>query len=196
MQKLNSILKPAVLGFLVLGACTHMKRSDYKTGADYVAPANATETQDHQEDETLSAEPSTSPTGTTFKLRWPVKNVRITQQFEPSSNPKHKGIDLGGVRGEFIVAAHEGRVVYTGRDFHGYGNMILIEYDNEWATLYGHLQKIKVRQGQHVTAGTLIGTMGRTGHATGVHLHFELMHKKEPVDPLTHLSGYQYVAHQ
>lgn len=123
-----------------------------------------------------------------FKLYWPVKSVRINRGFRPASDRNHQGIDLGGPRGTPILAAHEGVVIYAGRDFRGYGNMVLIEFDKEWATLYGHLHQINVAEGRIVRAGDPIGTMGRTGRASGVHLHFELIQKREPVDPLPHLT--------
>ncbi len=121
-------------------------------------------------------------------------SVRITQGFEPPENLRHKGIDIGGSRGAPIYAAHQGKVIYAGRAFRGYGNMVLIEYDNEWATLYAHLQKIRVHEGDQVTQGSVVGTMGRTGRATGVHLHFEVMHNKEPVNPLQFLTMTRVVA--
>ena len=122
-----------------------------------------------------------------FKLYWPVKTVRVNRGYKSGGKP-HQGVDLGGLKGTPILAAHEGVVVYTGRDFRGYGNMVLIEFDREWATLYGHLNEIAVDEGRIVKPGDPIGSMGRTGHATGVHLHFELIKDKTPVDPLPYLT--------
>ena len=85
------------------------------------------------------------------------------------------------------MAAERGTVIYTGRGFHGYGNLIVIEHNNEWATLYSHLNSITVKEGETVERGTKIGTMGRTGHATGVHLHFEIRRNRQPVNPLAYL---------
>jgi murein DD-endopeptidase MepM/ murein hydrolase activator NlpD len=64
----------------------------------------------------------------------------------------------------------------------------LLEYNGEWASLYGHLNKILVREGQILRMGDPLGEMGATGHATGVHLHFELIHHRLPVDPLRWLA--------
>lgn len=123
-----------------------------------------------------------------FVIDWPVTEpVRISQAFKTSKNPSHRGIDLTGPRGAPILAAHDGLVIYAGRAYRGYGRMIIIEFNNEWASLYAHLNSIKVKQGQMVTRGQTIGTMGRSGRATGVHLHFELMHHKLPIDPLKYL---------
>jgi murein DD-endopeptidase MepM/ murein hydrolase activator NlpD len=124
-----------------------------------------------------------------FKLFWPVGGIHINRGFRPSDDPHHEGLDLGGKRGTPILAAHDGIVIYAGNGFSGYGNMILIEFDHEWATLYGHLDGYAVKEGRIVSAGDPIGSMGATGHATGVHLHFELMHNRLPVDPLPLLIG-------
>lgn len=122
-----------------------------------------------------------------FNLAWPVRHVKITQHYSPRNNPRHQGVDLGGPRGTPILAAHEGIVVYTGNKFSGYGKMVLVEYDSQWASLYAHLDDIDVREGDRVYQGDQIGKMGRTGRATGVHLHFEIMRNKVPVDPLQFL---------
>jgi len=118
-----------------------------------------------------------------FALTWPVKRLQVNRGYRPERAPNHQGMDLGGQLGTPILAAHPGRIIYAGRDFRGYGKMVLIEYNDQWATLYGHLNRIGVNEGQIVNAGEEIGKMGRTGHASGVHLHFELIHKKQPIDP-------------
>jgi murein DD-endopeptidase MepM/ murein hydrolase activator NlpD len=123
-----------------------------------------------------------------FQVMWPVRKVKLNRGFRPGSDPNHEGIDLGGKRGSEILSAHEGQVIYTGSDFRGYGKMVLVEYNSEWATLYAHLNSIDVRPGQVLQAGELLGRMGATGHATGVHLHFELLHDRKPIDPLPYIT--------
>ena len=123
-----------------------------------------------------------------FKVYWPVNQVKLNRGFRPSSDPRHEGIDLGGTRGTPILAAHEGLVIYAGRGFSGYGKMVLIEYNGQWASLYAHLNKIIAREGQIVRARDPIGEMGATGRASGVHLHFELIHNRLPTDPMRWLS--------
>ena len=66
--------------------------------------------------------------------------------------------------------------------------MIIVEYNKNWATLYAHLNKIQVSQGDWVQTGEQIATMGRSGRATGTHLHFELLKDKLPVNPMNFLS--------
>ncbi|MCB0384660.1 MAG: M23 family metallopeptidase, partial [Bdellovibrionales bacterium] len=99
----------------------------------------------------------------------------------------HQGIDLAGALNSPVLSAHDGIIVYAGRGFKGYGKMILVEYNHMWATLYAHLNRYKIKTGEWVTRGQLIGLMGRTGRVSGVHLHFELLKDKQPVDPLSML---------
>lgn len=107
----------------------------------------------------------------------------MTQKYRPLSNPSHQGVDLAGSKNSPIFTAAPGRVVYVGRKFSGYGKMILIDHGGGVSTLYSHLNKFYVNSGQHVHGRQIIGAMGRTGRATGVHLHFEVMINKLPVDP-------------
>lgn len=118
---------------------------------------------------------------------WPVDDARLTQEFHTSGKRAHWGVDLANSKGTPILASERGYVIYTGRDFRGYGNLIVIEHSPQWATLYSHLQKIEVTEGQFVKRGERIGTMGRTGRASGVHLHFEIRHNRQPVNPQAYL---------
>lgn len=123
-----------------------------------------------------------------FQLQLPVSKYRFVRGFKrvPGRRP-HKGVDLDGHTGDAILAAHRGVVVYAGSSFSGYGKMVLIEFDGEWATLYAHLNRFRVRTGDIVEAGDRIGDMGRTGRASGSHLHFELIKNKQPIDPMPYL---------
>lgn len=123
---------------------------------------------------------------------WPVDEARMTRGFflkDPRGRSRrpHLGIDLAAPRKTPIYASHSGTVIYVGREFRGFGRMIMIEGKGGWATLYAHLSKAKVKEGQSVRQGDLIGEMGRTGRATGVHLHFEIRKQSGPVDPLEYL---------
>lgn len=112
-------------------------------------------------------------------------NVILTQKFRPPKNPRHRGIDLAGKTGQPIYATRSGKIVYAGQKFRGYGKMILLEHDSTWTSLYSHLTRYKVRSGEQVRQGQIIGYMGRTGRASGVHLHFEIYKNKVPQDPLS-----------
>ncbi len=124
-----------------------------------------------------------------IQIQWPVKNLRVTQHFKPGSRKsRHQGIDFGGRKNTPIYAAHEGKVIYTGSGFTGYGNLVIVEHPSGYATFYAHLNKIETREGRWVTTGEQIGRMGRTGRATGVHLHFELRIAEVAVNPLNYVS--------
>jgi murein DD-endopeptidase MepM/ murein hydrolase activator NlpD len=125
---------------------------------------------------------------------WPVDDARMTRGFLPKKRRPHLGIDLAAKRGTPILAAQGGLVVYTGREFRGYGKMVLIESGKGWATLYAHMDKIVVQEGQKISQGQIIGAMGRTGRATGVHLHFEIRKDRGPIDPLPLLPNGHKVA--
>lgn len=120
----------------------------------------------------------------------------MTRGYLPHRKRPHLGLDLAAPKNTKIYAAHDGVVIYAGREFRGFGKMVMIEGAHGWATLYAHFNKIQVRQGQRVSQGQTIGLMGRTGRATGVHLHFEIRKSRGPVDPLLYLPGGSRLASQ
>lgn len=128
-------------------------------------------------------------TDTSIVFDWPVDRARLTRGYRLVGRRPHLGIDLAGPRKTPVMSAHPGMVIYVGRDFRGFGKMILIESGNGWATLYAHLDEFLVSEGQKVGVGEPIALMGNTGRSTGPHLHFEIRKDKGPVDPLTYLPG-------
>ncbi len=121
----------------------------------------------------------------TGNFSWPVIGASITSTFGMRWGKMHKGVDLVG--GSGIVAADNGKVIYTGYD-HGYGNHIIIDHLNGYQTLYGHLSAIQTSVGTVVEKGEKIGVMGSTGDSTGTHLHFEI-HKSGAIEnPLKYLN--------
>jgi murein DD-endopeptidase MepM/ murein hydrolase activator NlpD len=126
---------------------------------------------------------------------WPVTEARLTRGFLPKKRGRpHLGIDLAASKGTAILSAHEGTVIYAGRDFRGYGNMVMIEGAEGFATLYAHFSRISVTEGEKVHQGDKIGEMGRTGRATGTHLHFEVRTNEGPVNPLNYLPNGAVIA--
>jgi murein DD-endopeptidase MepM/ murein hydrolase activator NlpD len=109
----------------------------------------------------------------TLNFTWPTINHYLSgYDFSPEAN--HYGIDLAGQASEPILAADNGVIVYAGFNDLGYGEMVVIDHGNGWQTLYAHLATVEVSCGQEVYRGDQIGTMGATGLADGVHLHFEM----------------------
>ncbi|MFM1965531.1 MAG: hypothetical protein RL134_1256 [Actinomycetota bacterium] len=92
----------------------------------------------------------------------------------PSWPRGHAGLDFNGETGDPVYAATDGRVEYAEFNYGGYGNLVMIMRADGTQTRYAHLDKIKVRKGERVNAGDLIGLMGNTGNSSGSHLHFEV----------------------
>jgi lipoprotein NlpD len=114
--------------------------------------------------------------------QWPAQG-KIIEKFSNAT----KGIDIAGNLGSKIVAAADGRVVYSGNALPGYGNLIIVKHNDDYLTAYAHNQTILVKEQQNVRAGEQIATMGATG-TSSVRLHFEIRYKAQSVDPLKYLS--------
>ena len=100
----------------------------------------------------------------------------------------HAGIDLPAHFGSAILAASNGRVKFTGY-LPRYGNLVEIDHGQGYITRYGHADRILVSVGDAVMASQMIATVGTTGRTTGPHLHFEVSHNQNSMDPRAFLSG-------
>lgn len=99
----------------------------------------------------------------------------------------HPGIDFKGDRGDIAHCTANGRVVFTGW-MGGYGNCVRVAHSNGYETLYGHLSRITVKEGQHISVGDKVGEIGSTGRSTGNHLHYEVRKDGKPVNPVKFLT--------
>ena len=97
-------------------------------------------------------------------------------------NRYHRGVDLRAAYGEPIGAADGGTVVFAGEQG-GYGQTVVVEHAGGVRTRYAHLSSLMTEAGAEVKAGEPIGRAGRSGRATGTHLHFEVTENGHPVDP-------------
>lgn len=115
---------------------------------------------------------------------WPAQGT-ITGAFGHDGSRPHPGIDIGILRSLVVRAAVPGKVVGVGQQvgYEGYGNLVRVR-SRGYTELYAHLASWRVRVGQRLVPGQRIGTAGCTGWCTGTHLHFELRHFGQPVDPL------------
>lgn len=140
---------------------------------------------------TTSVEPSkTEPTksdspraadSAQIEWAWPAKGRVITTFTEAN-----KGIDVGGKKGDAVLAAANGRVMYSGTGVRGYGKLLIIKHDDTWVSAYAHNDQILVKEQQEVKRGQKIAEMGSTD-TDKVKLHFEIRRKGKPVDPLGYL---------
>jgi murein DD-endopeptidase MepM/ murein hydrolase activator NlpD len=140
-----------------------------------------------------------SPDGKSLRkafIRAPVQFSRISSRFNPSRKHPvlnriraHRGVDYAAPVGTPVRAAGEGRVRFVGQQG-GYGNVIELEHGSGVVTVYGHLSRFaaKLRRGQQVDLAQVIGYVGKTGLATGPHLHYEYrirgVHKNPQTVPL------------
>jgi len=137
-----------------------------------------------------------TPTERAFFLnsgfRFPLRQYRVTSNYGIREDPfsgrmtMHQGIDFAAPEGTEVFAAADGVVAATGFD-PVYGNYIIINHNNNWKSLYGHLQSIETVLRTDVKSGNLIGRVGSTGQSTGPHLHFELRQDGKALDPAVRL---------
>jgi murein DD-endopeptidase MepM/ murein hydrolase activator NlpD len=100
----------------------------------------------------------------------------------------HPAIDVGAWTGAPVKAADGGYIaVAMGGWNGGYGNHVIIDHGNGFATLYAHLNSIFVRPGENVARGQQVGSVGNTGNSTGPHLHFEIRYQGAPRNPLNYM---------
>ncbi len=119
-------------------------------------------------------------------FNWPSRGS-ITSRFGERWGEQHSGIDIGAPLGSPNKAADGGVVKFAGWSGN-YGKLVIIDHENGYTTYYGHNNTIKVKVGQRVARGEVIGTVGETGRATGPHLHFEVRKNGKPVNPLKYIN--------
>ncbi len=118
-------------------------------------------------------------------LNWPMSG-KITSPYGTRSTGFHSGLDIGGVIGRGVYAAAGGKVVLSSY-YYAYGNCIVIDHGNGMKTRYAHLSAYKVKVGDTVERGQLIGLCGNTGRSTGPHLHFEVIINGSTKNPINYL---------
>lgn len=115
---------------------------------------------------------------------WPAKG-RVITNFHLNKGIK-KGIDIQGKKGDSVISAAAGKVVYAGSGIRGYGKLIIIKHDATYLSAYAHNSNIRVKEGDFVKSGQHIADIGATG--VGVNgkpkLHFQVRRDGKPIDPL------------
>lgn len=126
-----------------------------------------------------------SSRGGTASFIWPVVG-RITSSFGSRWGSFHEGIDVAVPAGTPVRAADDGRVVYSGW-YGSYGKLVIIDHGNGYRTRYGHNSALFVSNGEWVSRGQVVASVGTTGRATGPHLHFEVRHDGQALNPTSFL---------
>ena len=140
------------------------------------------------------AEPApTAPT----RFTPPIRNYslrRLTSRFGVRRDPRygtrefHHGIDIKARMGEDVLASAPGRVIFAGNQS-GFGKVVIMDHGKRFCTVSAHLSAMRVSEGEWVERGAVIGRVGRSGNATGTHLHFEIRVAGKSVDPLHYLTS-------
>lgn len=104
---------------------------------------------------------------------WPVAAGEVTSGFGPRGETHHDGIDISAPEGAPVRAARAGRVLYSD-SLRGYGNLIIVEHADGYATVYAHNRANRTEVGQAVRQGDMIAEVGSTGKTSAPHLHFEI----------------------
>jgi murein DD-endopeptidase MepM/ murein hydrolase activator NlpD len=119
---------------------------------------------------------------------WPVQG-EIIAEFGPSQRGVHNdGVNIAASEGASVGAAAKGRVAFVGTNIKSFGKLVLVKHDGGIITAYAHLGDISVTEGDIVTAGQSIGTIGRSGRVDSPQLHFEIRKSRQPVDPRSLIS--------
>ncbi len=96
----------------------------------------------------------------------------------------HTGLDFAAAMGTPVYATADGAVSDASFDDGGYGNHVIINHGYGYETLYGHMVRIKVRRGEKVKRGQILGWVGSTGKSTGPHLHYEVIRNHQKINPV------------
>jgi len=118
-------------------------------------------------------------------------NGVLTSYYGWRDKRMHKGIDIDLNKGDPVLAAFDGKVRIANKNNGGFGNVVIIMHPNGLETVYAHLSKIKVKAGQVVLSGQVIGLGGNTGRSHGSHLHFETRYKGHAINPLMFINYHE-----
>jgi len=122
-------------------------------------------------------------------FRWPVRG-QVVSGFGPKPDGlRNDGIDIAVPENTPIKAADDGIVIYAGNQLKTFGNLVLVRHNNQYVTAYAHAKDLRVKQGDAIKAGEIIGTSGQTGNVATPQVHFEIRKGSTPVDPMRLLHG-------
>lgn len=142
--------------------------------------------------ETRTVSSAWGPRIRTRSMRVVKASSKKSRKVKVAYRSSHKGVDLTAPTGTDVYAAMDARVVTAGKH-RQYGNFIVLDHGNGVQTLYAHLSAIQTVEGEIVRRGQKIGLVGRTGNATGPHLHFELIEAGQRQNPLPFLNDVEEI---
>jgi murein DD-endopeptidase MepM/ murein hydrolase activator NlpD len=166
--------------------------SKYKIPVEKILAENNLKNPDFVPENEVIFIPDAKPQNTVSGFLWPANIRKVTNGYGWRKNPFtgknkefHKGMDIG-VRYGWVRSTKYGKVTFAGW-MGGYGNAVIIAHPGGWKSLYGHLSKIIVSEGQYVNQGQNIAVSGNSGRSTGPHVHFELIKQGDHTNPKKYL---------
>ena len=115
---------------------------------------------------------------------WPLKG-KLILKFVGKGDQVHDGIDISATFAAPVRASAPGRVIYSGSDIKGYGNMVILKHKGSYSSVYAHNSENKVKKGGFVTAGDVIALVGKSGRINTPALHFEIRKGKNALNPIS-----------
>lgn len=159
-----------------------MLSNNSNSSTNTTKPEQVTRREDNKTDNIRDyPKPTAAPNKGKLAWQWPFIG-NIINYFSASN----KGIDIAGMKGNIIKSAAPGKIVYAGNALRGYGNLIIINHNDDFLSAYAHNDSILVKEGDVVKAGQSIAKMGDTD-SKNVCLHFEIRYKGQSVNPLNYL---------
>ena len=155
---------------------------------DPLPPSKAERKGKSPDRELASKAPAPQPDGRPARLEfiWPVKGP-VTTWFGVQQGRRHDGIDIVAPKGTPVRAAERGKVIYSDDGMSGYGNLVILQHEGGFHTVYAHNSRNLVDVDEVVNKSQVIAEVGDTGRATGNHLHFEIRKNRRAVDPMQYL---------
>lgn len=137
---------------------------------------------------TIASRSETTAARDMIGYSWPVIGT-ITSSYGTRWGRMHNGIDISHSKKSKAEIVAAGAGVVTEAYYHrgGYGNLVIVDHGSGIQTYYAHLSEIEVKAGEQLNKGDIVGYMGRTGRATGYHLHFEIRKDNKPLNPIKYL---------
>ena len=121
------------------------------------------------------------------KFSWPVRGKILSAYGAKNNGLFNDGVNIAAAKGTSVVAAENGVVAYAGNEIKGMGNLIIVQHESGWMTVYAHLDSMNVKRGTKVNVGQKIGTVGETGKVDSPQLHFEIRKGTKAYDPISYM---------
>lgn len=121
------------------------------------------------------------------KFSWPVRGKILSAYGAKNNGLFNDGINIAATKGTTVTAAENGVVAYAGNEIKGMGNLIIVQHESGWMTVYAHLDSMNVKRGTKVNVGQKIGTVGETGKVDSSQLHFEIRKGTKAYNPTSYM---------